>query len=192
MNCKEYFDTQAKSKIVEDFSCLLNDSELSDVVFVFPKKENKKIFAHKNILFARCELFDVMFKIGMKESIKNEIEITNFEYDTFYALLKYIYTGELHVNSNRAVRVLEASDLYSLPHLKVLCEKKLEKYITKENVCSILEVSHCYKATLLFSKAVKYVIKQYKVVSESQAYDKMPLEIKEIIQSKRRNKDEQE
>ena len=107
------------SRTTNDFKKLLNDKELSDVQFIFPKEENKKIYAHKNVIFSRCELFEIMFRVGMKESKENKIEIKNISFLTFYSLLSYLYTGELVVDNDKALSLLEASDFYNLPHLKV-------------------------------------------------------------------------
>ena len=54
-----------RNPLVEDFRMLLNNQELSDVTFIV---ENKKLYAHRCILMARCEPLDRMVNGPMRES----------------------------------------------------------------------------------------------------------------------------
>ena len=115
--------------LIEDFKGLLNDPELADVIFYFPNEPLKGvIFAHKSILVGRCKPFGAMFQSGMKESRKGEIVISNINYDAFYSVLEYLYTGQLFSVPSDLLSILHAADLYQLEHLKRTVERKLERY----------------------------------------------------------------
>eukprot|EP01091_Cochliopodium_minus_P009647 TRINITY_DN2416_c0_g1_i1.p1 TRINITY_DN2416_c0_g1~~TRINITY_DN2416_c0_g1_i1.p1 ORF type:complete len:509 (-),score=94.25 TRINITY_DN2416_c0_g1_i1:8-1534(-) len=176
------------SNIKSDFRNLLDDPELSDVVFVFPE-EKKTINAHKNIIFTRCELFEVMFRVGMKESKENKIEINKINYKTFYSLLEYLYTGLLFVEPDQALSLLQASDFYNLPHLKSLCERKIERYLSRENVSSIFLVCKQYKASYLFQRCLKYILKHHDSVSRTEHFKSLPMKLREIVNDKLEEKD---
>ena len=86
------------------------------------------IYAHRNILVSRCKLFSAMFRTDMKESRNGEIIISNISYDAFYSVLEYLYSGQLFASPSDLLQILQSSDLYQLPHLKRVCERKLKRY----------------------------------------------------------------
>ena len=89
-----------KEKLREDFAALFESdrkANFADVKFVV---EGKEIYAHKAILAARAESFRKGFLEGWtSESREGEIScykvLKGIRYETFVALLRYIYTGEV-------------------------------------------------------------------------------------------------
>lgn len=85
------------------FSSLLETGLYSDLKIVI---NNEELQAHKCILTARSEKFNVMLlsesTSEMIERQENAIKITNKDVstDTFRQLLKWLYTGECEVSSN--------------------------------------------------------------------------------------------
>ncbi len=63
----------APNTFVEDMGALLNDPTLSDVVFVFPRDNYKKIYAHKNILSSRCAPLSAMLQSGNDGRAASEV-----------------------------------------------------------------------------------------------------------------------
>ena len=62
----------------------LNNPFCSDVTIIV---QGKKIYAHKFVLFSRCNHFIRMFNHSMKESTTNEINLTGTHYPIAYAFL---------------------------------------------------------------------------------------------------------
>jgi len=81
-----------RNPLVEDFRFLLNNLELSDVTF---EVEGKKLFAHRCILMARCEILERMVNGPMREGTDLLIPIEDTSYQCFYSLLEYLYTEEV-------------------------------------------------------------------------------------------------
>lgn len=71
---------------------LLDNSMFSDVTFIV---ENRRIYAHRCILYARAEYFRNMFDSNMRESNEKEILIPDVTYDVFKAVLEYLYSGSI-------------------------------------------------------------------------------------------------
>lgn len=172
--------------LVDDFRSLLNDPELADVVFRFPYgPENKTcIFAHRSILVSRCRPFSAMFRTGMKESRRGEIFISNISYEAFYALLEYLYTGQLSASPSEYLHVLQAADLYQLGHLKRMCERKLERFIDVINAVYMLQTADKFKAIWLKRFCLEFIAKNMSGVQNSEAYQMLEPELHaEIMKS---------
>ena len=131
-------------------------------------KHPKVIYAHRNILSARCAPFRVMFSIGMKETREQRIRITNARYQTFYALLEYLYTGQLSVSTEIISELLELADLYTLEHLKSLCEQKMIRFVDMDNCLSLLSLADKYQAPALKLHCVRFIIRQYQLSLQQQ------------------------
>ena len=65
------------------------------------------MFAHRNILAARCDYFRSMFTHQLKESKMNEIIINGVSFTAFLDFLKYVYTEALDIDVDQAVDLLE-------------------------------------------------------------------------------------
>ena len=137
---------------MSDFSRILRDRVFSDVVFVF-KKENKEVFAHRNIIFARCPRFrDFINEENSYEEVSGEtskkifkIEIENFKEETFQIFLKYIYTGTLPSFDSHPIStffdLIRISNFYQVDHCAILCEDSIEQRIGLNVVISIYQQS---------------------------------------------------
>ena len=72
-----------------DLRALLDDDTCSDVTFLV---ESRPIHAHRCIVMARCEPLRAMMQAPMRESTLCEFEIQDVKYETFRALLEFLYT----------------------------------------------------------------------------------------------------
>eukprot|EP00731_Ephydatia_muelleri_P029173 Em0020g817a len=122
--------------LCSDLQRLLDEPIFSDVCFLV---EGKKIHAHKAILATRCEYFQAMFKSNMDECNKAQIPMEGIAYDTFMALLGFIYTGAISCEPAVTVELLKLADMFRLESLKTLCELRIPNLLTDGNVLSILD-----------------------------------------------------
>jgi hypothetical protein len=85
---------------LEDYGRLVEDGDLSDVVFVV---DVERLPAHRVMLAARSKYFAGLFKSGMPEGSKKggsvDEDVSAF---AFRVLLRFLYTGELPVWEGRA------------------------------------------------------------------------------------------
>ena len=82
---KNFFKFNNNKKL--DLKKLVNNKLFSDVTFLV---EDKPLYAHKNILFARSDVLIAFVTNGMKESNQNEIVINGIKYEVFLALMQFI------------------------------------------------------------------------------------------------------
>ena len=82
-----------------------------------------------------------MFSSGMKESKEEKIVLDHINYDVFFNLCQYLYTGDVFfgINNEREldldylIQMFTASDEFILDEIKVECEKKLAKLLNINN-----------------------------------------------------------
>nr|XP_023998535.1 BTB/POZ domain-containing protein 1-like [Salvelinus alpinus] len=86
-----------KSSVKERFAFLFNNELLSDVRFIVGKgRQAQRIPAHKFVLAAGSAVFDAMFNGGMATT-SAEIELPDVEPAAFLALLRFLYSDEVHI-----------------------------------------------------------------------------------------------
>ena len=99
---------------------------------------------------------------------KGEIEISDVTYDIFDIIVFYIngrnvFQLKFDVNNdtisqtNILIHLLAASHTYRVNNLKVICEKRLIMYVTKDNVLSYLDIAIMYNAVYLKNYTKKFI-----------------------------------
>ncbi|KAL7738887.1 hypothetical protein ACLKA6_007511 [Drosophila palustris] len=82
----------SESKISDDFDKLFESKKFSDVTIV--AVGGQEIQAHKNILSARCEVFEAMFNNEMEEKLQGRVTITDVDPEVLTEMLRFIYTDQ--------------------------------------------------------------------------------------------------
>mmetsp|Transcript_17705 Transcript_17705/g.49009 ORF Transcript_17705/g.49009 Transcript_17705/m.49009 type:complete len:548 (+) Transcript_17705:68-1711(+) len=130
----------------------LNKEQFSDVVFVV---EGRRLFAHRVLLTLFSDYFRRAFACGMRESFEREIEIEAISYETFYALLEFLYTGKLRLSEAQEKDVcflmglLRAADQFCVDCVKQMCERYLTESVDFENVEGLLQEAERFQAMQL-------------------------------------------
>ncbi|XP_059174198.1 rho-related protein racA-like isoform X1 [Physella acuta] len=127
-----YLTDETVAKMKELF---FNQEANADVVFCV---EDRKIFAHKVVLYTRSHVMAAMFSGTLttgSQEIKDkpvEININNTSAENFLALLEYLYTDHAPLEeSEDLVGILALADENCLPRLANLCELYLSKEVDK-------------------------------------------------------------
>lgn len=144
--CKIEHTTQVSSKLYfpeytpyfGGFNAFLNEEKLSDVTLCLGEK---KLRAHKVILAAASPVFAKMFDHKCKENFTNEVNI-DFNFDAFFNVLKYIYTGEVKYSNNLIMECFKIADYYQLESLLTIYKQFLENNLEKlNNVIQVLKIA---------------------------------------------------
>lgn len=140
-----------------NFKNLINKEDYSDITFIF---DDKKIFAHKNILYARVEYFRNMFSDYMIEKTSNVIEINSFDYDIYLSFLEFIYSSNIsNKDFDTVFKLFELADFYTYDCLKKFCEDLLCFMIEETNVIKVLILAYKCNSHLLKNMAVDFIVK---------------------------------
>jgi leucine-zipper-like transcriptional regulator 1 len=165
------------STIISDFRSLVNDETLSDVTFVV---EDQDVYAHKFMLM-RCPYFQALFLGQMRESQLSTIRIEQVSHPIFLAVLEYLYTDEVHIPFDAAMELFEAADLYMIPRLKTMCERRMLHSISVDNAASIFHAADMHSASTLRIKALKYMLSHFEEVSKTQSFEEMGRSNMELV-----------
>jgi len=159
-----------ESNILNDIANLLNNSILSDIILVC---DGREIFAHKLILQIRSNQFKGMLSSGLRESRSNKIMITDFSYDIFFEVLRFIYTDNCEITEDNCLNLLQASNYYQLDRLKALCELYCYKDMDSSNAAHFLSFADRYEATQLKSYALEYIYSHVEEVVKSESWKEL-------------------
>lgn len=130
----------------------LNNEQFSDVSFLV---EGRRLMAHRMLLTLFSDYFRRAFACGMRETFEPDIVIEDVSYDTFYALLEFIYTGKLRLSQTQQgdvcflMGLLRAADQFCVDCVKQLCEKHLSLAVDEENVEVFLNEAERFQALQL-------------------------------------------
>lgn len=157
------------STILSDLRSLINDSTLSDITFVV---DGQELYAHK-VIMMRCPYFQALFLGQMRESSLDTIHLEQVRYPIFLSILEYLYTDHVNFPLNDAMELFEAADLFCIPRLKTMCEKRMLQSITVENAASIFHAADMHSAAALRQKTKKYILSHFEEVSKSRSFEEM-------------------
>jgi N-acetylneuraminic acid mutarotase len=157
------------STIIDDFRSMLNDETLSDVTFIV---EGQPVYAHK-LMLLRSNYFRALFLGDMREASQSTIPIEQVSHPIFLNILEYLYTDQLEIALDSAMELFQAADLFCIPRLKTMCEKRMLQSITVENAAYIFHAADSHSAAALRRKALKYIVSHFEDVSKTESFEEM-------------------
>jgi leucine-zipper-like transcriptional regulator 1 len=157
------------STLVQEFRSLVDSETLSDVNFIV---EGTPVYAHK-LMLMRCSYFRALFLGDMKESKLATIRIEQVSHAVFLQVLEYLYTDQLKVPFDSAMELFQAADLFCIPRLKTMCEKRMLQSICVENAAGIFHAADMHSAMALRGKAKKFILSHFEDVSKTQCFEEM-------------------
>lgn len=131
--------------------------EYSDVVLVV---EEARIPAHKVILASRSEYFRALLFGGMRESSQVEVELVQTPLAAFKHLLRYIYTGNMSLNSFKEDLILDIlglAHLYGFQDLETAISEYLKAVLSVRTVCLIYDTASLYQLSALTTAALVFM-----------------------------------
>ena len=120
----------SESTFAFDYESLVNNSYLSDIVFLV---QNRPIFAHKVIIFSRCDhlrsfiQFTERFVSPENKQYMNDALVIpisgNVTFPVFLGLIQYLYTDHLKLPPHQIPRLGDLAVKYRIPRLSAICER---------------------------------------------------------------------
>lgn len=141
----------------ENIGRLYISDEYSDITLVIGEN---RIPAHKVILAARSEYFRALLYGGMKESSQEEIKLVDTPLVAFKHLLRYIYTGNMSLNSFKEDLILDIlglAHLYGFLDLETSVSDYLKAVLSVRTVCLIYDTASLYQLTDLANAALMFM-----------------------------------
>ncbi|CAI2364429.1 unnamed protein product [Moneuplotes crassus] len=176
-----------EDELANDLKSLLNNQEFSDITFVV---EGKRIHAHRCILMARSEPLQMMVNGPMRESYEESIVIEDVTYDCFNAFLQFLYTDEVpalrenDIDVEMVIELMSIADQYLVDHLKILCEKAIERNIKVKNVIFMLNEAYKRDMISLKKKCISFALKHFsEVIIQNDFLDLQKIILKDIFKN---------
>ncbi|CAB1339082.1 unnamed protein product [Coregonus sp. 'balchen'] len=141
-----------KSSVKERFAFLFNNELLSDVRFIVGKgRQAQRIPAHKFYLTP-------MFNGGMATT-SAEIELPDVEPAAFLALLRFLYSDEVHIGPETVMTTLYTAKKYAVPALETQCVEFLTKHLRADNAFMLLTQARLFDEPQLASLCLETIDK---------------------------------
>lgn len=98
--------------------------------------------AHRAVLTATSDYFKAMFRCDFVESNENEVNVPNFDLQTVETFLKFIYTGEVHMNEDNFQDVFSLANQFQVAALISLCIRISTRDLNWTNFSQHYEDAH--------------------------------------------------
>ncbi|XP_054468421.1 BTB/POZ domain-containing protein 1-like isoform X2 [Anoplopoma fimbria] len=165
-----------KSSLKERFAFLFNNELLSDVRFVVGKgRQAQRIPAHKFVLAAGSAVFDAMFNGGMATT-STEIELPDVEPAAFLALLRFLYSDEVHIGPETVMTTLYTAKKYAVPALESHCVEFLTKHLRADNAFMLLTQARLFDEPQLASLCLDTIDKSTADAINAEGFTDIDLE----------------
>lgn len=152
-------------------SGLFNSGFYSDIEFLI---EGESIKCHKVILAAASSYFHQMFNTDLTGS--DVIEITTISYDSFQAILSFIYTGKIRFTEQNAQNLLHCSDLMDLKELKDVMVGYFINQMDPSNSLGFYHMASLLSADKLETQAFEFSLDKFSEVVMHDDFLEMPLQ----------------
>lgn len=138
-----------------DMRKIINDEDHSDIQFVVGE-DREKMFAHKVILGARCEVFRAMFveakhvkgkpssKAAPDASRDAPLVLPDVRPSVFHTVLEFIYTNGCKLTQTTVVDVLACAVEYGLEGLSECCVQYITTGLKVDTACEAIQAAITY------------------------------------------------
>ncbi|CAG2167817.1 unnamed protein product [Oppiella nova] len=157
------------SPVLHSLCKCFNDRLTSTFKFIV---ERKPIHVHEDYLIMRCEHLRTIFA-DMDKGAEKELEMNEYSYVVYEAFLRYLYTGEVYVEPESGIELLDLAEKYCETDLKIKCVRLLRKGITIENVALIYSAAIHKKVTELEDLCFKFALAHITAVTQTPTFDSL-------------------
>ena len=147
---------------------LVNNPVFSDISFTV---SGQKLYAHRSLLAVQSEHF---YKILSSYPQQKSIQITNWSFESFRAMLEFLYTGDIpELTQSLAEELVDLAHIYDLKLLKKLCENCLIHSVHVQNVCDVLVIAYKSSAAELKNFCLNFIAKNFQEVNSTDGFENL-------------------
>ncbi|CAG8514469.1 9881_t:CDS:2 [Acaulospora colombiana] len=157
---------------VNPFNKLVNSPRFSDITFrvIDDAGRDKLFYAHKGVLACSSPVFEAMLTNGMKETHENEIRLHQANHNAFLALLTYVYTFNVNIESLcDAENLLALADRFAIVHVREECLRYFRLEVNVNNVWGIWAIAEKYSCSKTSTSCRDYVARYLGTLLDKQS-----------------------
>lgn len=156
---------------------LLQTGKWSDCSFLVGTESNQTLLpGHKLILAMASPVFDTMFNGPLNPKNNDPIEILDVQPDAFKALMEYIYTDKININSmDKACELCYVAKKYMLPYVVEQCTQYLWSDLSEKNVCRAYEFANLFEEPRLAERCLQIICTKTEDVLADTSFDDIEL-----------------
>jgi hypothetical protein len=158
-------------------SMVRSDSQPEQTWLPADASTSAPIHVHKLILQARWSHFARLYNSQMAEFHTKRMHIPE-PYSVVKAFLYYLYTDSIHPEDgaelNDVAGLLVMSNIYNIPHLRLLCVNRLAKELDVDHACIIWHCAGIANEEWLRKRAANFCLMHWGRVVRTQGFLKLP------------------
>ncbi len=108
-----------KERVWQDLRTLFQQDHLTDIMLA---AEGQSIPCHRVLLAAASQFFHEKFVTNLESLEHNLLDIEGIDFDTLTSVVSFIYSGDIELTPEKALKLCPASIKLMLPELTGLCE----------------------------------------------------------------------
>ena len=116
---------------------------LCDITLV--TKDDKEFKAHRNVLSKASLFFCKLLQSDMRENREGIIRLEAISGTVIKDVLEFIYTGSVEITQENSEDLIAAADFLVILVLKKLCERFLDREMSKSNCISTFYLADMYQ-----------------------------------------------
>nr|XP_046916402.1 uncharacterized protein LOC124496883 [Dermatophagoides farinae] len=133
--------------LYESILQLFDNQDNYDVEFLIDKK---RIKACKCYLKSVSEYYRRMFSGNWIK--KDQVPIENYSYETYYAYVNMLHTGEIHINHQNITELVDLANCYGDERLMKHCKTFIQNNLNKQTMATLLPLINKYEMNELYAK----------------------------------------
>ena len=118
------------SKVFTEMSTLRNQADFTDLQL---KSGDKVVNCHRVVISANSPKLKRVLRLKMKEAVNGQLELTEVPSDLMNILIEYMYSGEMSIDKENLIHMIQAADSLGMLELRDLCVEKAAEFITSNN-----------------------------------------------------------
>lgn len=162
----------------EEYSSMTRNEDANQQTWLSPDASTSPpIYVHKLILQARWPHFSRLYNAQMAEFHTKKMHIPE-PYTVVKAFLYYLYTDSIQPEDcgelNDVAGLLVMSNIYNIPHLRLLCVNRLSKELDVEHACIIWHCAGTANEDWLRKRTAGFCLLHWGRIVRTQGFLKLP------------------
>ncbi|XP_066283325.1 kelch-like protein 12 [Branchiostoma lanceolatum] len=170
-------------RYMDGFLGNIGDLQKADVLQdVILQVEGRQFPCHRLVLSAASPYFRAMFTSSMAECRQKTVVLQGLDAAAFEKILKFIYSGTLHMSLDKVQPLYQAADLLQLDYVRNACSSYMAMNVERSNCLDMYKFADVFSIDAVLKQCLPCIYKYFaKVASTEEFYGLSVNQLTEII-----------